>query len=196
MPPIIFSVALGGALLLGVIAGYVFRYIHALSQKNSIELEIKEREIKAEEKAHSIIEKAEAKADSIEADAKTERKEQEAKLNQKESRLDKREELLDERQIDIDSGKEALEAKIEEIKSIKARLDTHVQEADQKLEAIAGLTKGEAFEQIVAKVTSERAEDLRARIENELVKKYTRPRQPTYCLLLFTGLGILCHPTS
>ena len=165
MPPIIFSVALGGALLLGVIAGYVFRYIHALSQKNSIELEIKEREIKAEEKAHSIIEKAEAKADSIEADAKTERKEQEAKLNQKESRLDKREELLDERQIDIDSGKEALEAKIEEIKSIKARLDTHVQEADQKLEAIAGLTKGEAFEQIVAKVTSERAEDLRARIE-------------------------------
>ena len=50
MPPMIFALALGGALLLGVVAGYVFRYVHALSQKNSIELETKEQAIKAEEK--------------------------------------------------------------------------------------------------------------------------------------------------
>lgn len=165
MPPILFTVALSGALLLGLVAGYVFRYFHSLSQKNSIELEIKEREIKAEAKAHDIIEKAEAKADRIEQDAKTERKEKEEKLNAKEARIDKREELLDERQIDVDSQKEALEAKVEQIKSIKARLDQHVDEADRKLEAIAGLTLDEATEQIFAKATQERSEDLRARIE-------------------------------
>jgi ribonuclease Y len=165
MPPMIFTFALGGALLIGLIGGYVFRYLHALSQKNSIELEIKEREIKAEEKAHRIIEKAETKADTIEQDAKTERKEKEAKLAQKESRIDKREEFLDERQIDVDSQKEALEGKVTEIKTIKARLDQHVAEADKKLEAIAGLTKDEATEQVFAKATVERAEDLRARIE-------------------------------
>lgn len=161
----IFAFALGGALLLGLAAGYIFRYFHALSQKNSIELEIKEREIQAEEKAHNIIEKAENKADKIEADAKTERKEKEDKLNQKESRLEKREELLDERQIDIDSQKEALEAKVDEIKSIKTRLDSHVEEADKKLEAIANLTKDQAIEQIFKKVESERSDDLRARLE-------------------------------
>ena len=165
MPPMMFAFALGGALLLGVVAGYVFRYLHALSQKNSIELEIKERELQAEEKAHAIIERAEAKADKIEQDAKTERKEKEEKLNQKESRIEKREELLDERQIDVESQKEALEGKVIEIKSIKARLDQHVVEADAKLAAIAELTKEEAVEQIFQKATVERAEDLRARIE-------------------------------
>ena len=161
----IFTLALGGALLLGVTAGYIFRYLHALSQKNSIELEIKEREINAETKVHSIIEKAETKADKIEQDAKTERKALEAKLEQKETRISKSEELLDERQIDVDSQKEALEGKVIEIKKIKARLDQHTAEADKKLEEIAGLTKDEAIEQIVHKATAERAEDLRARIE-------------------------------
>ena len=165
MPPLIFSLALGGALLLGVVAGYVFRYLHALSQKNSIELEIKERELQAEAKVHEIIEKAEAKADRIEQDAKTERKDKETKLEQKETRLEKREELLDVRQIEIDSSKEALEAKVAEIKSIKARLDTHVSEVDQKLAVIAGLTQDEAVELMFAKAAVERAEDLRARIE-------------------------------
>ncbi len=165
MPPLMFALALGGALLLGVVVGYVFRYLHALSQKNSIELEIKERAVEAEEKVHAIIERAETKADKIEQDAKTDRKEKEDKLNQKESRLDKREELLDERQIDADSQREALEAKIVEIKTIKTRLDQHVEEADQKLAVIAGLTQTEAVEQVFLKATVERAEDLRARIE-------------------------------
>jgi len=165
MPPLIFSLALSGALLMGVAAGYVFRYLHALSQKNSIELDIKEREIKAETKAHAIIERAETKADKIEQDAKTERKSREDKLEQKETRVSKREELLDERQIDVDSQKEALEAKVAEIKTIKARLDQHVEKADQKLAAVAGLTKDEAVEQIILKATVERADDLRARIE-------------------------------
>jgi ribonuclease Y len=161
----IFALALGGALLLGVVAGYVFRYIHALSQKNSIELEIKEQAIKAEEKVHSILEKAEAKADTIEQNAKIERKDREEKLEHKETRISKREEFLDERQIDADSQKEALEAKVTEIKAIKARLDQHVDEADKKLALIAELTKDEAIEQIVTKATKERSEDLRARIE-------------------------------
>ena len=165
MPPMLFAFALGGALLLGVVAGYVFRYLHALSQKNSIELEIKERELKAEEKARDIVEKAEEKADRIEQDAKSDRKAREEKLTQKESRLEKREELLDERQIDIDSQKEGLETKVEEIKSIKARLDTHVEKADKQLAEIAGLSVDTATERVYQKAKKERAEDLRARIE-------------------------------
>lgn len=165
MPPFMFTIALGGALFIGIAGGYWLRYVHSLSQKNSLELEVKETLVDAEAKAVEIIEKAEQKVDRVLEEAKTERKEKESKLEEKEARINKREELLDERQIDIDSQKEALAGKVEEIKSIKARLDTHVEEADAKLATIAGLTKDEAVEQIYTKAKTERGEDLRARLE-------------------------------
>lgn len=165
MPPIAFTVALAFAVFLGIGAGYYVRYLHAHSKKNSIEIEIKEREINAEKKALTIIEAAEEKADRIEKEAKAERKHLEEKLEQKETRLEKREEFFDERQIDIDSQKESLQEKIIEIKSIKAQLDARVDEADKKLEVVAGLTQTEAVEQIMRRVEKERSEDLRARLE-------------------------------
>ena len=123
MPPLLLTLVLGGAFFIGIAGGYWLRYLHALSQKNSLELDLKEKLVEAEAKAVDIVEKAEEKAEKITLEAKTERKEREEKLNQKEARLEKREELLDERQIDIDSQKEGLTTKIEQIKSIKVRLD-------------------------------------------------------------------------
>lgn len=161
----IFAITLAFALFLGVGAGYFLRYLHAKSQKNSIELEIKESKIAAEKKALEIIEEAETKAETIEKEAKAERKHLEEKLEHKEVRLEKREEMLDERQIDIDSQKESLQAKVEQIKSIKAQLDARVDEVDKKVEEVAGLSKDEALEKLVKTVEIERAEDLRARIE-------------------------------
>tara|TARA_B100000508_G_C11459370_1_gene278380 strand:+ start:400 stop:1929 length:1530 start_codon:yes stop_codon:yes gene_type:complete len=165
MPPLVFAAALGAALFLGIGGGYYLRYLHALSKKNSLELDLKEKLVDAEKRAVEIIEKAENKAEEIEKEAKAERKHLEEKVEQKETRLEKREELLDERQIDIDSQKESLQEKVDEIKSIKTRLDERVDEADQKMADIAGLSKEEAFTQIVSKVETERAEDLRARLE-------------------------------
>ncbi|MCA9358153.1 ribonuclease Y [Candidatus Kaiserbacteria bacterium] len=165
MPPILFTISLAGALFLGIGAGYGLRYLHAQSKKNSIELELKEREITAEKKALSIVEEAEQKAEKIENEAKAERKHLEEKLEQKETRLDKREEVLDERQIDIESQKEDLRGKVEQIKSIKSQLDERTGEIEKKIEAAAGLSKDEAYEQLIHKIENERAEDLRGRIE-------------------------------
>lgn len=164
MPPQVFMVALAVALFLGIGAGYYLRYLHAHSKKNSIELELQEKEITAEKKALAIIEEAEQKAERTLNEAKSERKHLEEKLEQKEERLSKREEILDTRQIDIDSQKESLQDKVEQIKSIKAQLDARVGETDKKLEEIAGLTKDEVLEQLVARVEVERAEDLRGRL--------------------------------
>ncbi|PJC55820.1 ribonuclease Y, partial [Candidatus Kaiserbacteria bacterium CG_4_9_14_0_2_um_filter_41_32] len=150
---------------LGIAAGYYLRYLHALSKKSSIEITNKQRLLEAEARAIKIQEKAEEKAAAIELEAKTERKALEEKLNQKEARLEKREELLDGRQIDADSQKEALQNKIEEVKSIKARLDERKNELDAKLETIAGITAEEAFEKIVTKIEIERTEDLNARLQ-------------------------------
>jgi ribonucrease Y len=163
MPP---TIALALAmLLLGAAVGYYFRYLHALSKNRSIELDIKEKEVEAEKKIIELIEKAEAKAAATLSEAKQEKKELEDKLSQKEAHLLKREEMLDNRQIDLDSQKESLQAKVVEIKSIKAQLDERKLEIDQKLEAVARLTKEQALAQLEQKVEAEYSEDLRGRLE-------------------------------
>lgn len=164
MPPLLFTVALAVALFIGGGAGYYLRYLHALSKKTSLELRLKEKEVEAEQKALHVIEKAEEKAEKIENEAKDNRKQLEEKLDQKETRLNKREEILDDARIDIDSQKESLQEKVEEIKAIKARLDEHKTEVDKKLEEVAGLSKEEAFERLTKKLEQERTEDLTARI--------------------------------
>ena len=163
MPPLFLPLLV--TLALGIAAGYFVRYIHALSKKNSIELEIKERKVTAEEKALEIIEEAEEKAEKIQSEAKTERKHLEEKLEQKESRLEKREEMLDERQIDVDSQKESLQEKVDQIKTIKVQLDERAASIDGEIEKVAGLSKEEAFTQLITKIEAERVEDLRARVE-------------------------------
>ena len=163
MPPLFLPLLV--TLSLGIAAGYFVRYIHALSKKNSIELELKQRKLDAEEKALGIIEQAEKKAETIESEAKADRKHLEVKLEPKETRLEKREEMLDERQIDVDSQKESLQEKVEQIKAIKVQLDERASSINTKLEEIAGLTKEQAFERIASLAEAERMEDLQERIQ-------------------------------
>lgn len=156
--------ALAGALVIGLASGYYLRYLHALSKKTSVELDIKQKTLEAEEKALKIIEKAEAKAEKLEEESKKIVKESEEKLKHKEERLEKKEELLDERQITLDSEKEAVRAKIDEVKEIKARLDERKGEIDAKLEEIASISREDAYEMVVKRMEEERAEDLSVRI--------------------------------
>ena len=157
--------ALIGTTLLGIALGYYLRYVHALSKKASLELELKERTLEAEEKAIKIIEKAEAKAATLEAEQKQHFKALEEKLAKTEDRLIRKEELLDQRQIDIDSETELVRSKIEEIKAIKVRLDERGGEIDAKLQEIAGLSKDEAQARLNKQIEQECEEDLMKRIQ-------------------------------
>jgi len=165
MSPLILLTAVAVSLAAGMGAGYYLRYLHAVSKKTSVELATKARLLDADEKALKVIERAEEKSETILVSAKAEAKASEEKANQKETHLQKREELLDGRQIDLDSQKEALQAKIDEIKSIKLRLDDRKNELDERLETIAGITAEEALARIVKKVEVERTADLTAHLQ-------------------------------
>lgn len=165
MPPyLLLAVVAFVGILIGIIAGYYVRYFQALSRKNSLEIELKEKVLAAETKALSIVEKAEAKADKIETEAKQEYQSKRDSLTHKEERLEKKEELLDERQINIDSEKESLSQKVDEIKTLKQRLDERAASIDGTLETIAGLSQEEALERIIAKVEEDNAEAITNRL--------------------------------
>lgn len=152
------------ALIAGLTLGWLLRYWYAIYRRSSLELDIKEKSLEAEGKALKIIEKAEEKANAIEAETKAACRTLEDKLDQKENRLNKKEELLDQRQIDVDSQIENVRSKIEEVKAVKARLDSHKEELDKKLEEVAGLTKEEAYERMLAAIEKGREGDIVGRI--------------------------------
>lgn len=163
--PFTFVLALAGAGVLGIALGYYLRYVHSLSQKESIEISIKERVVEAEEKALKIIEKAEQKAEALEKEKKQEYKDTEEKFAKTEERLIKKEELLDKRQVDMDAQIEDVRGKIDEIKALKGRLDEREKEIDARLEAVASLSKEEAYERLLTKVEKEHEADLVQRIQ-------------------------------
>ncbi len=167
LPIILALIGAGG---LGIAAGYYLRYIHALSKKESLELSLKERILEAEEKALKIIEKAESKAETLEKETKQELKEQEEKLSKTEDRLIKKEELLDKRQTDLDSETESVRQKIDQIKDIKTKLDEKEASISAKIEAVAGLSKEEAREQVVHAMEKVYSDDVMARIQKLRVR--------------------------
>src|SRR3989344_8024595 len=97
------------ALLLALLAasagigfGYLLRVLISLGKKGSMEIEIKELEVRSKEEAQKIILEAEEKAQDLFDKIQIELKERETRSKNMEDRLVKKEEFLDKRQLDLD----------------------------------------------------------------------------------------------
>src|SRR3989344_5573706 len=112
---------LGAALAAGVAVGYFLRLIIALGKRGSMELEIKELMVKAQEEAKKILLSAENQAASTLKEARVEIKEKEEAVKKNEDRLIKKEDLLDRRQADVDKQIEEVKTKKSKKKSIRWR---------------------------------------------------------------------------
>lgn len=148
---IIFALlALSGAA--GIILGYVLRWLVALGQRGSLELEIKQKMLTAQEKAAKIIADAEYRGEVLEAERLVAIEEREEKVNKLEERLIKKEELLDTRQQDLDTKNDEVRTRETEAERAKKEAEALIAERTKILERATHLSLDKAREELFHEV--------------------------------------------
>jgi ribonuclease Y len=109
--------------------------------------------LEAKEKSHKMIE-----------DSKHEEQNHRRDLQEQQKRLEKREALFDQKLIEIEDKKTRLEDQLKQVEDVKANIEMLKQEQQLKLQAIAGLTKAQAEEQLLKQVEKDSEEALMSRL--------------------------------
>ncbi len=135
--------ALSGAA--GIALGYVLRWLIALGQRGSLELEVKQKLFDAKERASRIIQEAEKRASLTEEDLLAPLAEREEKLAKVEERLAKKEEFLDERERSIAEESDTVRSRENEAVRLKKEAEELIEERETELAKIARLSKDEAL---------------------------------------------------
>ncbi len=155
------------ALIVGGVLGYIARYLFAISQRKSLELEVKQMTLQAKDDAQKIKDEAKQKAEDRLFVVEQEEKETRAELKKTEDRLVKKEELLDKRQTDLDRESTLLQAKIEEVKKIKERIQNSELEKRKELEKISRLSSEEARDVLLRDVEKQYEEDILVHMQKQ-----------------------------
>lgn len=155
---------IGVAALIGVGVGYYLRLLISLGKRGSMELEIKQMLLSAQEEAQKIVKAAEKTATELTEEIKKEQKEKQGEYKKTEERLVKKEELLDKRQTDIDAQVEDMKEKIAEIKKIREEAVKTKEEIAKELGRISELSKEDAVNEVVSRVEKTYEADIVARL--------------------------------
>ncbi len=172
---VLMLIALSGVIGIGI--GYFLRLIISLGKRGSMELEIKQMMLDAQEKSKKIIDAAEKTAREKSEEILNQHKEKEQDLKKSEERMLRREELLDKRQEDVDKEQSELKSKIEDVKHVKERVDALAVERQVALEKVAALSAEEAKQELMSAIEKRSETDLLARIyklENAAREKLDR----------------------
>jgi ribonucrease Y len=149
----------------GIGLGYLLRLAISFGKRSSMELDIKQMELRAQEEAQEIITAAENKAEEMVRKSEAIVSEKENRLKKTEDRLIKKEEFLDKRQLDIDEEAEYIKKKASEIRSIREKIEKLAQERTTELARVAGLSEEEAREKLMKIIEKKSEEDLLIRLQ-------------------------------
>ena len=160
------------ALLLALLAasagigfGYLLRLLISLGRKGSMELDIRQMEIRAKEEANRIITEAEEKAEAYLLKTEVEMKEREERNKKAEDRLVKKEEFLDNRQLDLDKESEFVKNKVTEVRGVREMAEKLVAEQKDVLSKISGLGRDEAKGELLKTLEKDFEKDLFVRLQ-------------------------------
>lgn len=149
----------------GLVLGYVLRVLIGLASRGSIELEVKQRLLKAQERAAKIIAEAEFRSDVFETERLGPIEERETKLVAREERLASREEFLDSRQRDLDQKEDEVRAREQQASRAKTEADKLMNERIKELGHVAHLTEEKAKEALFANLEREYEEAILLRMQ-------------------------------
>ena len=152
------------AVILGIIAGYYVRQIVARFQKRSLETNVKELMLRAREDATRITEDADRRAEHRLHELRNLEREHEIEFKKNKDFLVKKESLLDTRQMEIDVNYEDLKKKIEEVRALKDKMNEATARQEQELVRLAGMSREEARDIIVASAEEKYSEDILVRL--------------------------------
>lgn len=154
-----------GALVVGVVFGWLFRHMKASANQNSAEMKAENMLKEAKAKQQEAMVEAKEKALAIIDEAKKEEQERRAEIQKMQDRLEKRENMFDEKLLDLEQKKEALSEKAEGIEQGKQEILEIKEQQIAKLERIAGLDQEKAKDVLLDYVQKEHSESLASRIK-------------------------------
>ncbi len=170
-----------GCIAIGLIVGFILRYVFAKFDANSVEQRadsiINEAKVKGDAKAKEIIMEARDNAERERKEAEKEIKEKKSEIQNIEKRLNQREDNLDRKMDSLDKKEKDLQQKERNIDNKEKTIEQKIAEVDQIkneqktiLEKLSGLTREEAKERLVKEMVDEAKRDaaiLGQRIEQE-----------------------------
>ena len=151
--------------LVGIVLGFLLRWLLTVGKRGSMELEIKKMMLEAKEESKKVVSEAEKKAAKVLDESKKEISEKERELKRAEERIIKKEDFLDNRQIDIDREVENIKKRIAEVKEMKEGIEKMTEEKQKELERVAGMSKEDAKEKLFEIIEKQSEEDLAIRMQ-------------------------------
>ncbi len=157
---IVLAIVIGAAaLVLGALGGYLGRKMVAESKISSAEDAarkiIEEAERTSENKKREALLEAKDEIFAMRSEAEREIKNRRSELQRLERRLLQREEQMDNRAENLEKREKALAEREARLESMQKEVERTLQEQQEKLEKIAGLSKEEAKQVLLAQVEEE-----------------------------------------
>jgi len=149
----------------GVALGYVLRVLIGLARRGSIELEIKQKLLQAQEKAAKIIADAEFQSEVFETERLAPIEEREEKITSREEHLASREEFLDIRQRDIDEKDALVREREQEAERLADEAEGLIKERTKELAKVAHLSETAAREELFSEIEKSYEESILLRLQ-------------------------------
>ena len=142
----------------GVALGYVLRVLIGLAQRGSLELDIKQKLLQAQEQAAKIIAEAEFRGEVVETERLAPIEEREEKLAAREERVASREEFLDEKEHEV-------RAREQEAARAKSEAEQLSAQRSKELAKVANLSEASAREELFSEIEHTHEEAILLRLQ-------------------------------
>jgi ribonuclease Y len=153
-----------GALLFGSAVGFILRNVFVKGKVKSAETRAEKILNAAKSKEQDLLLQAKEKSISILEDGKKEEQRRRSELSNAQQRLEKRENMFDKQLLDIEDSKTRIEQARNDLEKNKLQVSEALESAKTKLEAVAGLSKDEARDELFRVIEETEADVLTGRM--------------------------------